>query len=333
MRRLVSVIMPAYNAEKYIAESIRSVQGQTHADWELVVVDDGSADRTGEVARGLAASDARVRYVSQRNGGQGRARNAGIKNSEGELVAFLDADDLWEPEKLALQIAALDGNGADVVLGDAFIFNEAEGRGRASTFSDVCEGFLFGRHEGREAFRLLFAYNRVPLLTVLARRDALLAAGLFDEEVGRCFPGRNTQICEDYDLWLKLARGGAVFFGMRERLAWYRQHPASTMGDEAKVLKATAEVVRKHGRDPGLEPGEARRVVRGVYRELVATLVAQDRLAEAGEALRELAEWGGGGLVTPVQRALLRVAPGRFNFISREWLYRIEWHAARLLGR
>ena len=99
MRQLVSVIMPAHNSGRYIAESIRSVQAQTCADWELVVVDDGSTDDTAEVVRGLATSDARVRYVYQPNGRQGRARNNGVANSSGGLVAFLDSDDLWVERK------------------------------------------------------------------------------------------------------------------------------------------------------------------------------------------------------------------------------------------
>jgi teichuronic acid biosynthesis glycosyltransferase TuaG len=332
MRRLVSVVMPAYNAERYIAESIRSVQRQTYADWELVVVDDGSTDRTAEVVRDFTGSDPRIKYLFRENGGQGKARNAAIESSNGDLIAFLDADDLWEREKLALQVKTLEETGADVVLSDAVIFNEGEAGG-GTTFSEICADFLFGRHEGAEAFRLLFAYNRIPILTVLARKEKLYEAGLFDETVGRCFPGRNTQICEDYDLWLKLARRGAVFYGMTERLARYRRHPGATVSDDGNLLKATAEVVRKHSRDNGLEPFEVKRTVRGMYRNLISTLVAERRIEEARAYVKELSEWDEGGLVTPLQRILIRVAPGQFNFISRVCLYRIEWHVGRLFGR
>jgi glycosyltransferase involved in cell wall biosynthesis len=106
VRQLVSVIMPAYNAGKYIAQSIRSVAAQTCAGWELVVVDDGSTDDTAEVVRGFASADARVKYVQQANGRQGRARNNGIAHAAGDLIAFLDADDLWVERKLELQLKA-----------------------------------------------------------------------------------------------------------------------------------------------------------------------------------------------------------------------------------
>src|ERR1700749_83796 len=104
MQDLVSVIMPAYNSGRYLAESVRSVQAQTFGGWELVVVDDGSTDDTGEVARRLAEADARVRYVRRPNGGQAAARNTGLAEARGRLVAFLDADDLWLPEKLEAQM-------------------------------------------------------------------------------------------------------------------------------------------------------------------------------------------------------------------------------------
>src|SRR5919106_5413407 len=97
---LVSVIMPAYNAEKYIAGSIRSVIVQTYSDWELIVVDDGSTDSTATVVQEFVARDPRIKYIFQENGRLGKARNTGIRNSSGPLIAFLDSDDLWVPIKL-----------------------------------------------------------------------------------------------------------------------------------------------------------------------------------------------------------------------------------------
>ena len=91
MQQLVSVIMPAYNAGKHIAESIQSVLDQTYVSWELIVVDDGSSDNTLDVVREYVSADSRVKYISQRNGGQASARNAGLRIAQGDLVAFLDA--------------------------------------------------------------------------------------------------------------------------------------------------------------------------------------------------------------------------------------------------
>jgi teichuronic acid biosynthesis glycosyltransferase TuaG len=325
MRRLVSVIMPAYNAERYIAESIRSVVGQTYADWELIVVDDGSTDRTAEVVRSLASADDRIKYFFQQNGGQGRARNRGIEESGGELVAFLDADDLWGAEKLALQIEAMEETGADVVFSDAAIFSEDEEADESTAFSTICPDFIYGRREGCEAFKLLFAYNRIPTLTVLARKAILQDVGLFAEE-------REYQNCEDYDLWLKLARHGAEFFGMKEKLASYRRHSSSMMNNDSRLLRPMVAVARKHFRAGGVDEKEGRRVVRGLYRDLISTLVEENRIAEARDCLKEFSDWDEGGLATSLQRVLIKVAPNKYNFISRECLYRIEWHMARLLG-
>jgi glycosyltransferase involved in cell wall biosynthesis len=97
---MFSVIIPAYNAEKFIEASIRSVLAQTVPDFEIVVVDDGSRDRTAEIVRSMA--DDRIRYIYRENGGVSAARNTGIQNATGEYVCFLDADDFWRPNHLAV---------------------------------------------------------------------------------------------------------------------------------------------------------------------------------------------------------------------------------------
>ena len=99
---LVTVIVPAWNAGSYIAETVESVLGQTHQRWELIVVDDGSTDDTAERLRPYRAS---LRYLRQENAGPGAARNTGLSAARGDYIAFLDADDLWLPEKLAVQLA------------------------------------------------------------------------------------------------------------------------------------------------------------------------------------------------------------------------------------
>ena len=126
MQPLVSVIMPAYNAERYIAESIQSVLDQSYGNWELVVVDDGSTDKTAETVQRFAAGDSRVNCIFQQNSGQGKARNAGIENSSGSLIAFLDADDLWLREKLERQVQFLIDTKVDVVYSDVIIFYERD---------------------------------------------------------------------------------------------------------------------------------------------------------------------------------------------------------------
>ena len=106
----VSVITTAYNAEAFLASTIRRVLAQTFEDLEHVVVDDGSQDGTGDVVRRFVAEDPRVRLIQHTNRGLAASRNAGIRGARGELIAFLDHDDAWHPQKLALQVALLDAN-------------------------------------------------------------------------------------------------------------------------------------------------------------------------------------------------------------------------------
>ena len=103
---LVSVIMPAYNAEKYISESIESVLTQSYQNWELLITDDRSNDNTQQIVEEYCARDKRIKYfINKENGGAGVARNNSIENASGRFIAFLDADDQWLPEKLTKQIA------------------------------------------------------------------------------------------------------------------------------------------------------------------------------------------------------------------------------------
>ncbi|HLL73731.1 MAG TPA: glycosyltransferase [Pyrinomonadaceae bacterium] len=324
MSSLVSIIMPAYNAEKYIAASIQSVLNQTYENWELVVVDDGSTDRTAEVVRPFLSADGRIKYFFQQNGGQGQARNAGLAGADGELIAFLDSDDLWSSEKLALQVERIQEARADLVYSDAFIFSDGEKSPEVTTFSAITPQFIYGRYVGDDAFKLLFAYNRIPTLTVLARRDVLNQVGLFDGD-------RKYQNCEDYDLWLKLAKAGAVFWGMKEKLAYYRHHASSMMNNDSRLLKPMLAVLKKHSHGSVIDDGDVRLTVRNVYRQLISALVEENKIGEAKDYIKEFSAWDKRGLTTWLQKGLITVAPNKFNLISKEILYRAEWHVTKML--
>jgi len=313
--------MPAYNAGKYIADSIRSVQAQTYADWELVVVDDGSTDDTAEVVRGFAAGDARVRLVSQPNGRLGRARNNGIAHARGEFVAFLDSDDLWVERKLELQLKAFAETGAGLVFTDGFIFKDDDTGDESQTFN-----VPRGRLAGRELFDLLFLHNHVPVLSVALRRELLEAAGGFEE--AEPFHG-----AEDYDLWLRLAARGVVFHGLRERLVRYRRHASAMTHLGSRQIGPMLLVLRRHLGEAGLGERRARSRVRELHRELLSALVREGNLKGARASLADLRAWDGPGVVNSIQNLLIGLAPGAFEFVSRECLYRAEWHLGRLFGR
>lgn len=321
MQPLVSVIMPAYNAERYIAESIQSVLDQSYGNWELVVVDDGSTDKTAETVQRFAAGDSRVKCISQRNSGQGKARNTGIENSSGSLIAFLDSDDLWLPEKLERQVQFLIDTKVDVVYSDIIIFYDVDTDLGPTEFPTVT-----GKSEGRKMFDLLLLENRIPVASVVLRREIFNVAGPFEES-------RTYQACEDYDLWLKLAAQGALFYGMPAKLVKYRRHSMAMTVKESKVLKPMLRVIRRHIDNGNLNEKQKRFRLRGLYRNLIGALLAEGELAEAREYLKEFADWDKSGVVTSLQKRLIKISPRSFNRISRECLYRAEWHLARLTGR
>lgn len=116
MESLVSIIMPAYNAERYLAEAVGSVRSQSHTAWELIIVDDGSADKTAAIARRLAAADGRIRFVSQKNAGPSAARNRALDMARGSWITFLDADDMLLPGSLLMLLEMALQAQADIAI-------------------------------------------------------------------------------------------------------------------------------------------------------------------------------------------------------------------------
>lgn len=321
MQSLVSVIMPAYNAERHIAESIQSVLDQTYKNWELVVVDDGSTDGTAEIVQRFASNEKRVLCIFQQNSGQGKARNTGVDSSSGELIAFLDSDDLWLPEKLERQVQTLLATKADVIYSDVVIFYEP-GAGSGPTEFPIATG----RIEGSQMFDLLLLQNRIPILSAALRKEVFSSNGPFEESAPY-------QGCEDYDLWLKIAARGALFYGMSDKLVRYRRHDMATTHRESKVLKPMLRVIQRHINGGNLTEHQKQTRLRGLYRGLIRSLLEEGERAEAQALLKEFAAWDKSGIVTSLQQPLMKISPRSFNVISRELLYRAEWHLTRLTTR
>ncbi|MCG2613976.1 glycosyltransferase [Terrimonas sp. NA20] len=220
--RLVSVIMPAYNAAAFIGESIQSVIAQTYQYWELIIIDDGSTDATAERIKKFAEKDERIKYIYQENGRQGKARNNGIRNSRGEYIAFLDADDLWVPHKLAIQVDLINKEMVDLVFSDAHAFQE----NKDHSFSmSVQPGNFKGSHD----FAYFLETNRIPILTVLTKRTAIEQVNGFSERT-------ELQNAEDLHLWLKLLLEGYSFFALKDSLAYYRLAANSATAHDRQVI-------------------------------------------------------------------------------------------------
>lgn len=203
----VSVIIPVYNAERFISETIESVTAQTYEDWEIIAVDDGSRDRSLEILKEYSKRYSRIRVISQKNAGSSAARNNAIRVSRGEYIAFLDHDDLWLPDKLEKQVRILDSNKKlGMVYSDSRII-DAEGNTKRNTM-------VHGRFFRGNIFNKLIEYDFIPLLTVVVRRGVLDKTGMFNPRF---------KTSEDYDLLLRIAEHYPADF-IKQALTKYRVH-------------------------------------------------------------------------------------------------------------
>jgi glycosyltransferase involved in cell wall biosynthesis len=235
----VAVVIPVYKAT-YLADALASVFGQTRRPDQVVVVDDGSPDRT-ELATAIAPYRSRVRVLTQANAGAGAARNKGIGATSAELVALLDADDRWFPRFLERQVAAISAApNIDLVYSDGLFIGRSPLSGR--TFSSACPS------SERVTFdQLLSQQSTVLLSAVVARRASILAVGGFDESLRRG---------HDFDLWLRMARNGAVMRWARDVLALRRVHADNLSGDAIAELERPLRVFEKTVATMSLSPSE-----------------------------------------------------------------------------
>jgi len=216
----VSVVMPCYNGERFVAAAIDSVLAQTHADIELIVVDDGSTDSSLDVVRRYGD---KVRLLTQANQGPSAARNHGIYSATGEYVAFLDADDYWEPRFAEVMVAALQQSNAVLAYcGWQNVYVEGNSP----------PPFVPPEYENENKHVTLLSNASLwPIHAMLTRRDDLLEIGAFDV---------NLPACEDYDLWLKLTFTRLIV-RVPEVFAYYRHHKAladtDKRGRDAEYLR------------------------------------------------------------------------------------------------
>jgi teichuronic acid biosynthesis glycosyltransferase TuaG len=296
---LVSVVMPAYNAAGFIAEAIASVQAQTYANWELVIINDGSTDDTAAVIASLKLPIKQLHYLEIDNAGPGAARNRGIAAAKGTLIAFLDADDLWEPTKLEVQVECLQSGGYDLIFSSGQFFGD-----NAANHPFVTAK---GPYSGPEMFAVLYQHNRIPIVSVLATKAALKKAGLFKES------GLLSRKCEDYDLWLRLADIGCSFFGLPDKLVRYRLHSASSTHQTLTILQGDLAAISQF--DTKMKSTSSRIYAhrrRDLYNRLAAAAAADQDLAAADQFLRQLYPFENSGLVA-LKQLILKVAGRRYS--------------------
>lgn len=247
----VSVIIPAFNAERYIRETLDSVLAQTYGDLEVVVVDDGSSDGTCEIVRGYGDPSTPlragpVRLIEQANAGPSAARNHGVREARGELVAFVDSDDLWMPEKLALQVPLFDAEGRVALV-------YCHGERMAADGSPIPTPHL-PKPTGR-VFLDFLVRNHCPTSGVVVRRDVFQRFGGFPEDM---------VWAEDWHLWLRIAREHE-FAAVEQVLVRHRLHDTALTAQHDKAYRGARGVLETAlTESDGPEARAARR--RGLHR-------------------------------------------------------------------
>lgn len=217
---MISVIIPAYNREKTIERAVSSVLSQTETDLEVIVVDDASTDRTGEIVRALAKKEGRLIYSRlEKNSGACAARNKGIALAKGEYIAFQDSDDEWFARKLEIQLEAMRKNGADISFCQ---FNRISGSEKA-VFPQLEEGFV--------PRGTLLAESIVSTQTLLAARECF-SETLFDERMPRL---------QDYDICIRLSEIRDFYFVRQPLVNMYVQ--PDSISQSWEKLQAALELI------------------------------------------------------------------------------------------
>lgn len=231
-RPLVTVVMPAYNAQGTIDESIRSVRAQSFTDWELIVVDDASTDHTAAVVEPHQADPRVVLVRSETNVGLPAARNLGARVGTGRYVAFLDSDDLWLRAKLERQVAYHAKHPGCLVSHTGFEIFDARGPVRRSPLG------VLDRWHARRArlLPILYIRNVVGVLTAMMDRSLLLESGGFNERL---------RACEDFDLWMTLAERGHRFGYVPEILARYRLLASAMSFEPGRMEEGWRDVMNR----------------------------------------------------------------------------------------
>jgi glycosyltransferase involved in cell wall biosynthesis len=222
----VSVVIPFYNAMKYLPETVDTVLQQTYSDYEVVIVNDGSTENIEDWVRNL--NHPKIRLINQENQGCAGARNTGIQQSNGEYIAILDADDLWHPTKLEKQVNLLEKHPE---VGLVYVWSDLvdeQGQSMGRIFKPIAEGKVWAKLLEQN----LVGGGSVPLI----RRSCLDKSGLFDPNL--------LSFVEDWDLWLRIAPI-AEFKVVKEALVYYRQLTSSASMDWSSMERSYQIMLEK----------------------------------------------------------------------------------------
>jgi teichuronic acid biosynthesis glycosyltransferase TuaG len=294
----VSIITPAYNAERYLAATVSTVLAQSFPDFELLIVDDGSTDGTPALARALAAQDERVHVISaHRNEGQPAARNTAMRQARGRFFALLDSDDGWTKDYLAEQLSVFrQFNDVAVVTANAINVG--------------------GALDGKPLWPLTSGIQRLTLLDILQQEDSVCIMSVFRREVFDTIGGFDSKWKgnEDYHFWVRAAFAGFQVLRNAKPLGLYRRRPDSESADDLRMLRGAI----------------------GVFNEI--DMMCVGRPIERAATRRQLAAFRKRLILTSIRESvrrhrllhLLQPPPGSllsraFGVVSSVWLTPLLW--------
>ncbi|MFN0276400.1 MAG: glycosyltransferase family 2 protein [Chitinophagales bacterium] len=222
---LVSIITPVFNAEAWLETCIQSVFVQTYSNWELLLADDSSTDSSREIMEIFTGTDIRVKaFFLGKNSGTAVARNLAIEKAKGKYIAFLDADDTWKKNKLAVQVKEMEENNLLFTFSDYEVMNTS---GMSLEKIIKCPKTI--------TYRQLLKHNSIGCLTAMYNA----------EKLGKIYMPDITKR-QDYGLWLSILRGGITGYGIQQNLACYRISPNSLSGNKFSVAKYNWVILRKY---------------------------------------------------------------------------------------
>ena len=233
---LATVVIPAYNAQSFVQRTLHSALNQSYTLLEVILVDDGSTDQTRKIAEALALTDGRLRIISVPNGGVASARNIGIAEARGELLAFLDADDLWHPTKLERQVAALTAEPAHQDASAVYAFSrkiDIDDRLSEDMNAVALGGYAFTRH--------LFAKPVGNGSSILVRREAAQAVGGYDSS----WAAQGIGGCEDLDFELKIVSRYPIA-AVPQYLIGYRMYEGNMSSNKLPMARGAVATIDKH---------------------------------------------------------------------------------------
>lgn len=224
---IISIIVPVYNVENFITETMESVRVQTYTHWELLLIEDGSSDRSAEIIEAYAekTGDKRIRLIRQpSNLGAARARNRGVAQARGRYIAYLDADDLWHPEKLKRELAFLKAKNA------AFVFT----------------GYEFADEQGRGTGKIVRVPETLNYRQALKNTTIFTTTVMFDmEKISKEELEMPVIKSEDTALWWKILRSGHIAYGLDENLASYRRAGRTLSSNKLEAVRRIWNLYRK----------------------------------------------------------------------------------------